>query len=186
MTQPGWLERRGRGCAGNERGALHTARARLQPPHAGPARSAASSPSAPVLRQPDPPPPSGPQRQGAAGPAWRAAGRRARSAGSWCAGEWAPRGWPGGEERGVGSNLLPKRRGCWLPDRNPLRPCAPAPLRRTLRLSAERSAGTRDPVYDSRLWKDPGLLPQAHRRGSPRLTAPQLSRVCNVEWRSSG
>lgn len=33
-----------------------------------------------------------PQRRERPDKAWRAAGRRGRTAGSWCAGEWAPRG----------------------------------------------------------------------------------------------
>lgn len=148
------------------------------------------------LRQPEQPRPCGPRRAGRGwrpGETWRAAGRRGRSVGSWCAGEWAPgvRG-PGrrGREpacsatqgragRGKEQGRWPKvssgteiagpglQRGSGLPGHSP--------RAGSLWLSREIGAGTWDPVPGVRFWRDSILLPQAHGQGFPSFLFPHTS-----------
>lgn len=133
--------------------------------------------------------------QGAGGrrhKAWRAAGRRVRSAGSLCAGEWAPRvGGPGAcanpdalsskaasgveRSRGPGSKFLLQvrlRGQIYREALDCLFTTIPRPCASFLQLSREIGAGTQDTVPDVRLWRDPGPPATGSAAGLPLLSLP--------------
>lgn len=133
--------------------------------------------------------------QGAGGrqdKAWRAAGRRVRSAGSLCAGEWAPRvGGPGAcanpdalrleagpgveKSRGAGPKFLLELRlrgQIYGEALDCLFTTIPRSCAGSLQLSREIGAGTRDTVPDVRLWKDPGPPATGSAAGLPLHPLP--------------
>lgn len=140
-----------------------------------------------------------PQRRERPDKAWRAAGRRGRTAGSWCAGEWAPRG-PGEGTRPkvssgcIGAELLAQCHSAspgsilgalsWAPE--PMFPGIPvlrdgsgdlAQACGGRRRRTSRSKGKSDPAGYSEFWRDRSPF-HRHTGGVPSpFNPPQLSHL---------